>query len=259
VLEIPDSTQRGEYLSLLEVSDIWGIGPRRAKRLKASGVLTALDFTRLPRDYVKKKFTIAGLHTWLELQGVPCIPLGAAPRSKKAIVTSRSFGHPVTRLDDLREALSHYASRAAEKLRAQKGQAATILVWVQIYTGDAQQPLKGVLQSQAMNPATSRTTEIVRAGMKALESIFIPDRRYKKLGVMLTGIENEGGVQLSLLREPDRREDRLMAVLDQVNAKWGRETLFAASSGIKRPWQMRQEMRSPRYTTVWAELPVALA
>jgi DNA polymerase V len=259
VFELPACAQREEYLGRLDVADIWGIGPRHAKRLKAAGVRTALDFTRLPRDYVKKKMTITGLHTWLELRGVPCIPLGSAPKSKKAIVTSRSFGRPVTQLDDLREALSHYASRAAEKLRAQIGQAAAIVVLVQTYTGNPDAPLKTMLQSQAMNPSTSRTPEIVRAGMKALESIFIPDRRYKKLGVMLTGIETEGGTQLSLLREPDQRADRLMAVLDQVNAKWGRETLFAASSGVERPWRMRQEMRSPRYTTVWNELPVAMA
>lgn len=259
VFELTESSRLEEHLARLDISDVWGIGPRHGKRLKAFGVRTALEFTRLPRDYVKKRFTITGLHTWLELRGVPCIPLGSAPRSKKAIVTSRSFGRPVTRLDDLREALSHYASRTAEKLRAQKGQAAVMLVWTQIYTGDADRPHENALRSQALGPPTSRTPEIVRAGMKMLECLFRPGCRYKKLGVMLTGIETEGGIQLSLLREPDQRADRLMAVLDQVNAKWGRETLFAASSGVERPWRMRQEMRSPRYTTVWTELPVAKA
>jgi len=46
-----------------------------------------------------------------------------------------------------------------------------------------------------------------------------------------------------------------MNVLDKVNSKWGRETMFMAATGTKRAWSMRQEYRSPRYTTVWGEIP----
>lgn len=74
-------------------------------------------------------------------------------------------------------------------------------------------------------------------------------------GVMLSGIESEGTAQLSLLPTTGERGERLMNVLDRVNAKWGRETMFMAATGTKRAWSMRQDHRSPRYTTVWNELP----
>jgi len=72
---------------------------------------------------------------------------------------------------------------------------------------------------------------------------------------MLSGIEYEGTAQVSLLRELDERGKQLKGVLDRVNAKWGRETLFVASTGTERKWSMRQNYRSPRFTTVWGEIP----
>ena len=262
VLALPGDSNLAPFLARVDVGDVWGIGRRHAKRLTEQGVLTALDFTRLPRDYVKKKMTIGGLHTWLELRGTPCLSMDRAPSTRKTIVCSRSFGRPATSLSDLREAVSCYCERAAEKLRAQKGLAACIVVWAQAYPdrgADSGAEAYTASQSQVLCPATCRTPEIVRRGMEVLERIFRPGLRYKKVGVMLTGIEAEATAQLSLLREPDVRSEKLMAALDRVNAKWGRDTLFAASSGVERPWRMRQAKRSPRYTTAWAELPEARA
>ena len=50
-----------------------------------------------------------------------------------------------------------------------------------------------------------------------------------------------------------------MQALDKVNGiYYGRGTLVLASAGLgAKPWHMRQERRSRRFTTRWAELPVA--
>ena len=46
-----------------------------------------------------------------------------------------------------------------------------------------------------------------------------------------------------------------MKVIDGINLKQGKGTLFFAAQGIKRNWSMRMNIRSPRYTTQWDELP----
>ena len=70
--------------------------------------------------------------------------------------------------------------------------------------------------------------------------------------------------ELDLGDEPaestDRPKHRLMSALDSLNDRYGKGTLLMASSGLKgdkRSWAMRQERRTPRYTTSWDELPVA--
>lgn len=47
-----------------------------------------------------------------------------------------------------------------------------------------------------------------------------------------------------------------MLVVDKVNREYGRGTLRLASEGVQQGWAMRQEKRSPRWTTCWDELPV---
>lgn len=259
MLDLPQGADLEALLASLDVEDVWGIGRKHGARLTARGVRSALDFMRLPRDFVKKTMTVGGLHTWLELHGTPCIRLEDIPPSKKSIVSSRSFGRPVERLEEMEEALAHFVSRAAEKLRAQKGLAGTILAFVQTNPFIASQPQYSAAHSMALNPATSHTTRLVARGLEALRRIFRPGFRYKKVGVMLSGIEPAAGAQLTLLAQPDLRGESLMAALDRVNAKWGRGTLRPAAAGVEQPWSMRQTRRSPCYTTSWSDLPVALA
>ena len=131
VFLLPETPEAREpFLARLDVDDIWGVGRRHGARLKRQGVCTALDFIRLPREQVHKQMTVAGLHTWLELRGTPCITLEDAPAPNKSIVSSRSFGRPVTTREELEEALALYTSRAAARLRAQGGLAANLLVYL---------------------------------------------------------------------------------------------------------------------------------
>jgi DNA polymerase V len=50
-----------------------------------------------------------------------------------------------------------------------------------------------------------------------------------------------------------------MAAMDQLNAKYGRNAVFPAATGIQRSWKQRAEHRSPRYTTRLSHLPVLRA
>lgn len=45
-----------------------------------------------------------------------------------------------------------------------------------------------------------------------------------------------------------------MEVLDHLNAKDGRRTLYFAGQEIQTAWQMKREMLSPRYTTRYSDL-----
>ena len=45
-----------------------------------------------------------------------------------------------------------------------------------------------------------------------------------------------------------------MRMMDNVNFAMRNDVLKFASSGSSRNWKMRQELRSPRYTTRWDEI-----
>lgn len=250
------------WLARVEVGDVWGIGRRHASMLAGHGVRTALDFSLLDRDWVQRRMTVVGLHILLELRGTPCIGLEQAPAPKKSIVSSRSFGQPVTSLEDMREAVAWHVARAGEKLRAGRSLTSHIQIFVQTNRFNADEPQHDAVDTAALTMPTAHTPDLMHAAMGLLEKLFKSGYRYKKAGVMLFGIERSGGEQLSLLGpapEETARRKALMNVLDAVNAKWGRETLRPTVTGTERSWAMRQEKRSPRYTTAWTELPQVMA
>jgi DNA polymerase V len=260
-----DFTAHPDPEALLEsvaVGDVWGIGPRHAAMLAGRGVVSARQFRDLPREFVRKRMTVQGVHTLLELRGMSCLNLEKAPPPPHSLMTSRSFGRAVTTLDELREALADYVSRAAARLRARGLLASGVQAFVQTYADATGRPPYANAAFAAPTAPTAHTTTLITLAERALEGIFRPGHRYKKAGVILLGLESRAGCQLSLLAPPPTeaaRGERLMAALDAVNAKWGLGTLQHAACGLKKPWAMRQEKRSPRYTTVWDELPVARA
>lgn len=50
-----------------------------------------------------------------------------------------------------------------------------------------------------------------------------------------------------------------MAALDELNARFGRDTVHLGSAGLVRRWEILSENRTPRYTTNWQELPTVRA
>lgn len=65
----------------------------------------------------------------------------------------------------------------------------------------------------------------------------------------------EGQVQGSLFLRPDTPERvRLMGAADVLNARYGRDRVRYACTGMERPWKLKAEFLSQRYTTRWGEL-----
>jgi DNA polymerase V len=103
--------------------------------------------------------------------------------------------------------------------------------------------------------ATSLTNELIKAALQLTERLFEKGRVYKKAGVILSGIVPDNSIQASLFKAPSSEKHRmLMSMMDNINFAMRNDTLKFAAAGVERDWKMRQELRSPRYTTRWEEL-----
>ena len=118
-LETLPASDRDALFAATDVGEVWGVGRRTGQQLNAAGVQTVLDLARLSPAMVRSRWSVMLERTVRELQGEPCISLEEAPAAKQQIACTRSFGHPVTELSALTEAVSEFASRAAQKLRRQ--------------------------------------------------------------------------------------------------------------------------------------------
>ncbi len=246
---------RCEALARLSVGDVWGIGRRWARFLEGHGIPTALAFSQQPDSWIRTHLNVVALRTATELRGSPCIPLELAPPPKKGLCVSRAFGRKLTAYEPIKEALVAYVSRAAEKLRRDRLAARHMLVFLHnspFATAEAfYAPSIGI----ALPYPTSDTAELIGHATAALRQIYRPGPHYSKCGVLLTELTAEGAGQADLFDTRDTARRRsLMAALDAINRRMGRDTVFYAGSGIRRDWAAYATMKTQHFTTDWRQV-----
>jgi DNA polymerase V len=257
---ILDTDERvGLALQQTPVGDIWGVGRRSAVKLEALGIVDAWQLKQMPEDWARKNLGgVVGVRLIKELRGEPAIDMNDALENKKMITTTRMFGTPVTKMNDVKEAVATYTSRAAEKLRRQQCAAKNIYVFVVPQeTRNVERFSHGpTVGSHVILPfATSLTDQLIKPALQLVEKLFEPGRKYKKAGVILSALEPDESIQSNLFISPTKNSRRyLMNALDNLNFSMRDDVIKFASSGVEKNWKMRQELRSPRYTSRWEEL-----
>ena len=102
---------------------------------------------------------------------------------------------------------------------------------------------------------TNSSIELSQFATAALKKIFQAEYQYKKAGVILSGIVPDATIQANLfLPHTQNCNRKLMDMIDNINFSQRDDIVKFATSGTARNWKMRQELRSPRYTTRWNEL-----
>jgi len=249
------------YFTEVDVQDVWGVGPRWAAKLRELGIQSAQDLKQADPETLHKRFNVMLERTIRELNGIPCIPLQEAPPPKQQIVSSRSFGHLLTDKQDLLEAVSTYAARAAVKLRNEGQAAGSIQVFLSTNNFIPNEPQYHPGMLISFPTPTADTARLIQAARSGLNRIFKPGFRYKKAGVMLLDLMPDTVRQGELFgpaTEPrHERRARLLEVADALNGQMGQGTLRFAAEGTRQPWRMRRDNLTSGYTTAWAGLVVA--
>jgi DNA polymerase V len=242
------------------VEDIWGVGYRSATKLKQFwSIYDGLQLRNMNEEWARVNLGgVVGVRLIKELKGEQTIALRDPLEQKKMIATTRMFGKPVHELNDLKEAVATYTSRAAEKLRRQSCAAKFIDVFVVTndYEGKQYQynPQTKHNYTKLLQP-TSHTNELIKSAVPLVEELYKAGSKYLKAGVMLGGLVPDESIQGNIFKKETENHHRiLMEAMDNINFSMRDDVVKYVASGLKRNWKMRQEMRSGRYTTRWEEL-----
>jgi DNA polymerase V len=246
-----------EALAKVEVEDIWGVGQRLGVRLRRIGVRNALGLIEAPTLAIRSVGGVTLERTQRELGGLRCIGMEEVPQPKKNTCSSRSFGTPVTKLEDLEEAVANYAVKAGSKVRKEGSLASGIQVFLATNRFSENLPQYANSRTLAFDEPTDDPIRIVTNAKILLRSIYRQGFAYKKAGVILLDLVSSKRMQ-GLLFEEYGSENRRKFVrsMEQVVAIYGPSAGFLAAQGVNRSWSMKRESRTPRYTTSWKELPV---
>ena len=130
----------------------------------------------------------------------------------------------------------------------------------------------------AFEDFTDNTTVIVQQAFKLLENLYRPNYNYKKIGITLLDLKqrkkdltnNDYIIQGNLFtynknqKTGVNQSDINMKIVDNINAKMGKMTIFYGSQGVVKQsrrkkiqedkWRMKSCYRSPFYTTNWNDI-----
>ncbi|MFS4466661.1 Y-family DNA polymerase [Maribacter sp. 2210JD10-5] len=249
VFVIISEEDRIKALQWTKIETVWGIGHGNLKRVRSKSVKTAYDFTQLSDEWTKKQMGIIGLRLKKDLEGEPTLDLDDDTRDKKAIATTRSFENTYSDIENIQERISTFASSCAEKLRAQKSSCNIVMVFLR-----SDKHKKNTIQDRSstyitLPYASDSNLTISNYAVRAVTSIFKKGIKYKKAGVIVTGLVPTDTRQLDLFQRENPKHDELMKVVDKINNKYNGHKLKIANQDLQRTWKMRQEHLSPKYTT----------
>ncbi len=245
------------YLAQTPIKEVWGIGWRLAPRLRAEGIHNALGLSRLPPRQAGQLMGVHGRQLVAELNGQVCHPLERFGRIRQTVMKGRMFGEDTDRPDVIEAAIASLTARAAACLRREGLLARHASLSL---TTDRHKPgyRRRQYDLRFLEP-TADTGRIAGELVEAARSAWSPGLRYHRANVLLYDLVGEDTLQPDLFGDIDpaairTARDRLRA-FDAVNERYGKGALRYAAEDLSQAWVPRQQLRSPRYTTSWEELP----
>lgn len=254
VLDLTDASAQTQVLEQTSVADVWGVGPSYAKMLKAAGITTARKLRDADRRWIRQRMTVVRARIVEELRGVSCLPLEQCPAQKKSITCSRSFGILVETVDEMREAVALYMTRAAERLRQAKLAARVITVFINT-NRFSPEPQHSDIRTFKLAYPSDVTDELLEWALRGVEQIFLSGYRYKKAGVILNSLVPSEQLSVRMFGNSSYERSRnLMKAIDGINLLHGQDTVRFGAAQPDGRWKTKCLRRSLRYTTCLKEV-----
>lgn len=250
---------RDSYLLRTPIEQIWGVGRRLSPRLRAEGVYTALDLAHLRLPHAQQLMGIHGRQLVAELNGQSCQPLQAFGRVRQTVMNGRTFGEDTSQFQILEAAIASLTARAAASLRQDRllARSAAIHLNTNRHKPDYQRASRFI----TFPTATADTGAITSQLVQATQAAFNPRYSYHRANVLLYDLVSAKSLQTDLfdkisIHTAQISQVRLQA-FDAINARYGKGVIRYAAEDLGNTWEPKHQLRSPRYTTNWQELPVA--
>lgn len=234
------------------VKEIWGIGRKSGDKLISLKIDTAWDFKEFKNEAViQKVLTKTGRQVQNELKGTSCLEMEDADGLDNT-GTSRSFPRPVYKKEELKEAVAHFTSKAASKLRKQE----SVCYGINVYAASNRfmDSYRAIEKGHLFTTGTADVIQLIKVALQLVDEIYESGIGYKKAGVMLTHLVPHDQNQLDFFSMKTDDNKNVNMIMDKINLRFGEGTLKSAACGTIQKWKTVADYKSARFTTSWNEL-----
>ena len=221
-LEKPDGLvvvgpgEEAEFLALMPIEKLPGIGPKTAEALRELGVGTLGELAEYPVKTLRKRFGVTGPELRSRARGEDDTPVGAGS-ARKSISAETTFSEFTDDGDEIERELLSLSERVAGHARSRRLQGWTVTLKLR----------DDLFKTRTCAETLPHGTDLVREIFETARSLYGarrpgPGRKVRLLGVALSKLAPAGEGQLELLADEAReRQKRLESAVDEIRAKMG--------------------------------------
>ena len=259
IVEILTKKQIEISLKVLDVGDIWGIGSRISHFLESKNIKSAYDLYRADPRWIRQHLGVVGERTYRELHGDICFPIIEKTEPKKQCRVSRSFESYILDFKDLEKRIVSYATRASEKIRSDNLQTRQITVFIRSNKFNQNSIPYYKSKTYDLISPTNDLFEIIKVAIQALQQIYQSGIKYKKAGILLSDLTQEGIFNRDLFFQRTENDIikrvKVNKVFDTLNQRYGSGTICVAKENYEKFYITRRKNLSPAYTSNLNDLP----
>ncbi len=180
------------FLAPLAISELWGIGPKTAQRLRGAGVETIGDLAARPLAWLLDRFGARGEWFHELARGIDPREVNTT-RETKSISSETTFAEDVGDYDELAETARSQAQDVGRRLQRAELRARTVQIKLRLAD------FTTFTRRRTLPSASSGADEISAAALALLRAQCRPGRRFRLIGVGVSNLEAaEAAAQLSL-------------------------------------------------------------
>ena len=180
---IPAGSER-EFLAPLEVSKLWGIGPKSAARLASEGIHTIGELASQPAEWFQFRFGRTGEHLRELSRGRDDQPV-EVNRDRKSVSAETTMARDTGDPQELSELVQKLSQRVARDLSRRELRGRTVRVKIRLAD------FTTFTRQKTLSEPVQTAEEIAEAAGTLLRAELQPDRLFRLVGVGVSGFRQE--------------------------------------------------------------------
>jgi len=213
--------EEAAYLAPLSIQTLWGVGEATGNRLRAMGIRTIGDLARWPEKASRDMLGESGISLQRAANGIDESPVNTE-RERKSYSHEQTFASDETDETRIKRTLLRMADRLTEQMRHDGVLAGTVRLKLRNRQFDT------FTRQMRLKQPTDQTNDIFQAAATLLASSW-DHSALRLVGIAVTELLSQGGIQLDLFEHADQRQARLNRAVDEIRDRYGSDAITRAS------------------------------